>query len=101
MVYDTTSANESLKFNDVLSYLHRNRTVETTRLFSKWMKSNRAKDEMLTELNKPINDHGLSRHETPAPAILSEWRDSCRDMLCNLYAYATLSSGTANESNTV
>ena len=91
---DVTNTNETLKFNDVLSYLHRNRTMETTRLFSKWMKSSRAKQEMLTELNKPMNGNGLSRHETPVPSILSEWRDSCRDMLCNLYAYATLSSGT-------
>jgi len=43
-------------------------------------------------LTLPTND-ALSCHETPAPQILMEWRDSCRDLLCNLYAYATLAPG--------
>lgn len=35
-------------------------------------------------------DSKLEQHETLAPALLKEWRDSCRDFLCHLYAYATL-----------
>jgi hypothetical protein len=31
------------------------------------------------------------KHSTPAPKVLQNWRDCCRDLLCNLYAYATLS----------
>jgi hypothetical protein len=33
-----------------------------------------------------------TEHETPAPDLLREWRDSCRDFLCHLYAYATTSN---------
>ncbi|KAG7359730.1 transposase domain DUF772-containing protein [Nitzschia inconspicua] len=33
---------------------------------------------------------GLSKFETPAPRLLAEWRDSCRDFMCNIFAYATL-----------
>ncbi|GAX23055.1 hypothetical protein FisN_15Hh045 [Fistulifera solaris] len=32
----------------------------------------------------------LVHHETLAPILLQQWRDSCRDFLCHLYAYATL-----------
>jgi len=42
-------------------------------------------------LDKLVDTQGSSRHEKPTPPILAEWRDSCRDWLCNLYAYATVS----------
>ncbi|GAX25676.1 hypothetical protein FisN_15Lh045 [Fistulifera solaris] len=32
----------------------------------------------------------LVHHGTLAPILLQQWRDSCRDFLCHLYAYATL-----------
>jgi hypothetical protein len=35
-------------------------------------------------------DRKLAQHETLAPILLREWRDSSRDFLCHLYAYATL-----------
>jgi hypothetical protein len=36
----------------------------------------------------------LGKHETPAPKLLSNWRDSCRDFMCNIFAYATLPPDT-------
>jgi hypothetical protein len=39
----------------------------------------------------------MESHETPAPPLLMEWRDSCRDFMCNLYAYATFSSETLDQ----
>jgi hypothetical protein len=37
------------------------------------------------------------KHSTPAPKVLQDWRDCCRDLLCNLYAYATLSNASYRE----
>lgn len=78
----------------VLSYLHTNRAMETVRLFYKsgWISKREAEEQTMKALEMPVSTDGLSRHDTPAPPILSEWRDSCRDRLCNLYAYATVSN---------
>lgn len=43
--------------------------------------------------SKPVDDDydsKLAKHETLAPMLLKQWRDSCRDFVCHLYAYATL-----------
>lgn len=88
-------ASQSVKLaecDDVLSYLHGNRVMETVRLFhsSGWSSSNVCHDQTVAALKSSLPDQGLSRHETAAPPVLTEWRDSCRDRLCNLYAYATV-----------
>lgn len=94
--FDLFKVEPHLKHPDVLSFLHRNRAMETARLFcaSRWNTTQVAHDQTMEALRTPVKDVGLSRHETAAPPILAEWRDSCRDRLCNLYAYATLSHGT-------
>ena len=40
------------------------------------------------------------RHTTLAPPLLQEWRDSCRDFVCHLYGYATVSSRTLHSLRT-
>lgn len=83
------------KHTDVLTYLHHNRIMETAYLFHKsgWLSTTHAAVQTMQALDqKPTPGDTLSRHDTPAPPILSEWRDSCRDRLCNLYAYATVPS---------
>jgi hypothetical protein len=94
--FDLFQVERRLAFTDVLSYLHRNRSMETVRLFctSSWNTTKAAHHQTMKAIRVPVSDTGLSRHETAAPPILAEWRDSCRDRLCNLYAYATLAPGT-------
>jgi hypothetical protein len=72
-----------------LAFLHRQRLIETHSLF----KCSELSDEFEAKLNEPMKHQAstLEYHDTPAPSILSEWRNSCRDILCNLYGYATLS----------
>jgi hypothetical protein len=69
-----------------LSFLHQQRLIETHSLFH---------DAISKTFQIEPTTHSLSSlayHETPAPSIIGEWRDSCRDVLCNLYSYATLST---------
>lgn len=89
---------DKLRENDnPLSALHHNRLMETVTLFYKsgFVSSTHAQTETLKALeNNYSSENIFSCHETPAPQILMEWRDSCRDLLCNLYAYAALAPGT-------
>jgi len=91
--FDPFRVDQQLEYTDALSFLHHNRALETVRLFYKsgWMLTKEASEQTKEAMDKPVDNQGLSRHETPAPPILAEWRDSCRDRLCNLYAYATVS----------
>jgi hypothetical protein len=70
-----------------LSALHHYFLLESVTLFHKsgWMSSDRVCEETWREV-KVVQDE----HETPGPTLLSEWRDSSRDFLCHLYAYATV-----------
>jgi hypothetical protein len=70
-----------------LSALHHYRWLETVTLFhgSGWMSSDRVREETWRRV-KTVQEE----HETPGPTLLSEWRDSSRDFLCHLYAYATV-----------
>lgn len=72
--------------------IHRLRQIETMALFqeSGWMESPKTEEKTLKSLEKFTDKDSM--HETPAPDVLMQWRDGCRDFLCNLYAYATLSS---------
>ena len=82
-----------------LAYLHRNRMMETARLFWKsgWFTQEKVMQQTESALRQSLeasNEERAPQHETPAPPILAEWRDCCRDRLCNLYAYATVPHGT-------
>jgi len=87
---------------DPLCFLRMNRLSESIFIFHKssWIRSKQAKTQMIQSttnhdyLKQPTSnreDLFYVKHETPAPIIVKEWRDSCRDLLCNLYAYATIS----------
>lgn len=68
---------------------------ETVELFynTGWSRSDRVKEAVLTALRQPMTslEDGLEEHETPAPKLLRDWRESCRVFPCHLYAYATFS----------
>jgi hypothetical protein len=69
----------------ILSKLHQMRTMETLSLLRASVK------ETTQALNRPCpSPTTLECHETPADPLLKEWRDSCRDVLCHLYCYATI-----------
>jgi hypothetical protein len=70
-----------------LSALHQCHLLESVTLFheSRWMSSDRVCEETWRQV-KVVQEE----HETPGPTLLSEWRDSSRDFLCHLYAYATV-----------
>jgi len=91
---------------DPLSYMHKNRLSESIFIFHKssWIRSAQAKKQTIGSANLVLNPKSREReelfyaiHETPGPDIVKEWRDSCRDILCNLYAYATLSPRKIND----
>lgn len=88
----------TMKSRHPLAFLHRQRLIETHSLF----KSSELSEEFQVKLNEPMKHKvsTLEYHDTPAPSILAEWRDSCRDMLCNLYGYATLSGESLAELKT-
>ncbi|CAB9499382.1 expressed unknown protein [Seminavis robusta] len=75
-----------------LAAIQRYRFLETVVIFyqSGWCHWETTRQQVLRSLNNIKDDD--EEHETPAPTILREWRDSCRDFLCHLYAYATLSA---------
>lgn len=86
---------------DPLSFLHRNRMAESAYIFWKsgWTNSDRAEREHMDVVSKceesylpqsDSEDAFYQYHTTLAPDVLQKWRDSCRDLLCNLYAYAAL-----------
>jgi hypothetical protein len=84
-----TPKNSQIGKDHALSAIHRHRLLETISLFhhSGWSSSAKTQKQAVSSLTKDIEVH-----ETPAPTLLMEWRDSCRDFMCNLYAYATLAS---------
>lgn len=108
--------------NNALAALHHLRMSETNTLFQNWMtrfpevatealtlllSSSSLNVTMLpplrinhTKKTTAVADRHDDDDETVAPRLLSEWRDSCRDFLCHLYSYATVSNetlGTVNE----
>ena len=92
---------------DPLSFMQRNRLSESILLFrnTSWTESKEVKSQFIESVNQKSKEQDseslfYETHETPAPAILQEWRDSCRDFLCNLYAYATLSPDMVDEIKT-
>ena len=99
-ILETFGIGQEHKATDPLSYMHKNRLSESIFIFHKsgWIHSDEAKKETKQSLvcdsllsRKSAEEVFYDKHETAAPPILKEWRDSCRDLLCNLYAYATMS----------
>jgi hypothetical protein len=77
-----------------LSKIYQQRIIESHLVFKQSLNP----DETLKELSQP-NAHpptSLEYHTTPTTQLLKEWRDSCRDVLCHLYCYATTSSSCTN-----
>lgn len=62
-----------------LLVIHRHRLMETRLLFR------------TLPFDMPTKTKQLELHDTVGPDILMEWRDSSRDFICHLYAYATVS----------
>jgi ribosomal protein L32 len=80
------------KFDHPLSAIYRFRFDETISLFHEtgWVSLSSTKELVKQSLTQSFDEE--TRHETPAPRLLTEWRDSCRDFFCNLFAYATISN---------
>jgi hypothetical protein len=114
---DGTSDEEEDRSENVLTVLHRLRQQETIALFSLsplsrlWRDGHNSKknsnlldafEVALTSSQQPpppgrgqqgggiADAHEEELHGTVAPALLKEWRDSCRVFLCHLYSYATI-----------
>jgi len=96
--YDDSSRDEH-----ALSAVHRYRLLETIVLLQRWKtvstssssaRSVSSSHSALAHRRDRQHDDADAVHETPAPALLAEWRDSCRDFLCHLYSYATVSQST-------
>ncbi len=83
---------------DPLSFMHENRFMEGLLVFwrSGWITSNQAYLQTVNALSvsnqtrSDCHQKFYVQHETIGPQILVDWRDSCRDLLCNLYSYATI-----------
>ncbi len=93
---------------DSLSFMQKNRLSESILLFRKtsWVDSKEINTQFIESIMHQSKERDLeslfyTTHETPAPAILREWRDSCRDFLCNLYAYATITPRIVDDVKTI
>ena len=77
---------------DPLTVIHHVRFLETVQLFhlSGWLTANETESQFRLAARHPVGPGIYERHETPAPALLRDWRDSCRDFLTHLYSYATI-----------
>ena len=91
--YTSKAEAEQYQKAHALSELRRFRFLETIAIFQRsgWATSADTQQETIKALRDMANQIDDARDETPAPALLMEWRDSCRDFPCHLYAYATLS----------
>ena len=77
---------------DALTVLHHIRFLETIQLFhlSGWLSRQEITSDFAKAARAPVASGLYGMHETPAPPMLGAWRDSCRDFLTHLYAYATM-----------
>lgn len=78
-----------------LSAIHHYRFLEGISLFHEtgwmyWSTTQREIREELSVAGQKTRSTEDCEHEVVAAPILTEWRDSSRDFLCHLYAYATL-----------
>jgi len=77
----------------ILFAIYRKRMHESWELFQSHKLSGSDSQKILKQPNKSPSS-SLAYHETPAAPILKEWRDSCRDVLCNLLCYACVAPST-------
>lgn len=92
-------------FLDPLTAMHQHRFNETISIFwsSGWLTCEKTAEEFETAINsipkscENEEEQFHLQHSTPAPSLLSEWRDSCRDLLCNLYGYAAITPAMVNQ----
>ena len=104
-IEDSVVDHESNGLMDPLTALHQHRFNETISIFwsSGWLMNEHTIDEFETAMNsvpkssKNEEDQFYIQHSTPAPLLLSQWRDSCRDLLCNLYGYAAITPAMVTE----
>jgi len=93
---DELSQRYGLKLEPVaehpLSAIHNYRYQETVWLFVKHNLAVKLHGEAIDQAKNVTKDH-----ETPAPKLLMDWRDSCRDFLCHLYAYATIPQSSVQQ----
>ena len=99
----TQSKSSTVQFQHPLLLLKSNRFAETVLLFGDWTEDVQTKSRFakavksvarslsLQSSTSQPEDAFYAAHECPAPKVLMEWRNVCRDLLCNLYAYATVS----------
>lgn len=88
-------------FDHPLTLLKSSRFAEHLLLFGDWSQDPQTSRDFARAVkaaasNAHLQSDNLSEdtfydmHECPAPRLLMDWRDVCRDHNCNLYAYATL-----------
>jgi hypothetical protein len=108
-IEDSVVDHESNGLLDPLTALHQHRFNETISIFwsSGWLMNEQTIDEFETAMNsvpklsKHEDDQFYIQHSTPAPLLLSQWRDSCRDLLCNLYGYAAITPAMVKEMKSI
>ena len=74
---------------------------QTKRDFARAVKAAEASNARLQSTGNLSEDAFYDMHECPAPQILMDWRDVCRDHNCNLYAYATLGPNSIDDIKSV
>jgi hypothetical protein len=87
---------ETSSTENALATLHHLRQAETATIFQDWMRRYPKVASSFHHWSKPVqSDKSFDAlHATLAPPLLSAWRDSCRDFVCHLYSYATLTHAT-------
>lgn len=86
----------SAKHGHILETLHEYRMLETVLLFD--FSGLVSTTETITAWFAQVSpSNQLDQHDTPAPPLWMAWRDSCRDFLCHLYAYATISQSVISQ----
>ena len=85
--YNVASSFLNLNEMDALTALHQMRFLETLVLFRRDKPESYHQSTWLVSTDTASS---LEKHDTPAPPLLSRWRDSCRDFLTHLYGYATI-----------
>eukprot|EP00977_Amphora_coffeiformis_P010506 scaffold2476_cov193-Amphora_coffeaeformis.AAC.1 len=90
---------EAILDEDPLTAIHHIRFLETILVFhlSGWLSNKERQNDFGKATRQFIGSALYDIHETPAPPLLAWWRDSCRDFLTHLYAYATIPKTTRDE----
>lgn len=76
-----------------LFVIYQQRKYETLKLFQSYDINGIDTQRVLNKQNK-ASPSSLAYHETVAAPMLMQWRDSCRDVMCNLFCYACVTPST-------